>query len=601
MNFTDAQLDAIHHTRGPALVLAVPGAGKTTVLMARLARLIQLGYPAEKLLTITFSKNASLDMKKRFRDLFPQLESPHFMTIHALCFQIIRQFHPQAKSIQVLADKDYKIRRDLLTRAYLKHSQITPSEEKRDQFFQELSRAKNLMIPFDSYVLDKECKTAHFHLIARDYEAAKAKANLIDFDDMLALALDLLSRDSIAKKVQVAFDLVQVDEAQDTSSLQMRIIEKIASKGEVFLVADDDQSIYGFRGAKPQDLLTFEKDFGPKKYYLEDNFRSTDQIIHLAKTFIQANKSRYEKNMLGHKGQGPDVQLVDLAQPQDQYDFIKKHLKKNSRAAVLYRNTVSSMGLVNAFSREDFSIRQKEARFFRHPILYDLLAFMDLAQNPKDHEALSQIYYKMRGYLSKKMVAQAGRSRGNVFVSMASTPDLQDFQKRTIYEIKEDFIHLSALSPWQQVRFILKDLEYDQYLMDLHKKSKTSLDQLYSVYNHFMEIAKACKNLADFKGRLAFLKDSILQAPEDGPLTFSTIHGVKGLEFDQVFILDLINGEFPSLQSLEDPLVLEEERRLFYVAMTRAKKELYLLRPKRIFSMPTEKSLFLKEVEKILT
>lgn len=601
MNFTDAQLDAIHHTRGPALVLAVPGAGKTTVLMARLVRLIQLGYPAEKLLTITFSKNASLDMKKRFRDLFPQLESPHFMTIHALCFQIIRQFHPQAKSIQILADKDYKIRRDLLTRAYLKHSQITPSEEKRDQFFQELSRAKNLMIPFDSYVLDKECKTAHFHLIARDYEAAKAKANLIDFDDMLALALDLLSRDSIAKKVQGAFDLVQVDEAQDTSSLQMRIIEKIASKGEVFLVADDDQSIYGFRGAKPQDLLTFEKDFGAKKYYLEDNFRSTDQIIHLAKTFIQANKSRYEKNMLGHKGQGPDVQLVDLAQPQDQYDFIKKHLKKNSRAAVLYRNTVSSMGLVNAFSREDFSIRQKEARFFRHPILYDLLAFMDLAQNPKDHEALSQIYYKMRGYLSKKMVAQAGRSRGNVFVSMASTPGLQDFQKRTIYEIKEDFIHLSALSPWQQVRFILKDLEYDQYLMDLHKKSKASLDQLYSVYNHFMEIAKACKNPADFKGRLAFLKDSILQAPEDGPLTFSTIHGVKGLEFDQVFILDLINGEFPSLQSLEDPLVLEEERRLFYVAMTRAKKELYLLRPKRIFSMPTEKSLFLKEVEKILT
>ena len=601
MNFTDAQLDAIHHTRGPALVLAVPGAGKTTVLMARLARLIQLGYPAEKLLTITFSKNASLDMKKRFRDLFPQLESPHFMTIHALCFQIIRQFHPQAKSIQVLADKDYKIRRDLLTRAYLKHSQITPSEEKRDQFFQELSRAKNLMIPFDSYVLDKECKTAHFHLIARDYEAAKAKANLIDFDDMLALALALLSRDSIAKKVQGAFDLVQVDEAQDTSSLQMRIIEKIASKGEVFLVADDDQSIYGFRGAKPQDLLTFEKDFGAKKYYLEDNFRSTDQIIHLAKTFIQANKSRYEKNMLGHKGQGLDVQLADLAQPQDQYDFIKKHLKKNARAAVLYRNTVSSMGLVNAFSREDFSIRQKEARFFRHPILYDLLAFMDLAQNPKDHEALSQIYYKMRGYLSKKMVAQAGRSRGNVFVAMASTPGLQDFQKRTIYEIKEDFIHLSALSPWQQVRFILKDLEYDQYLMDLHKKSKASLDQLYSVYKHFMEIAKACKNLADFKGRLAFLKDSILQAPEDGPLTFSTIHGVKGLEFDQVFILDLVNGEFPSLQSLEDPLVLEEERRLFYVAMTRAKKELYLLRPKRIFSMPTEKSLFLKEVEKILT
>ncbi len=601
MNFTDAQLDAIHHTRGPALVLAVPGAGKTTVLMARLARLIQLGYPAEKLLTITFSKNASLDMKKRFRDLFPQLESPHFMTIHALCFQIIRQFHPQAKSIQVLADKDYKIRRDLLTRAYLKHSQMAPSEEKRDQFFQELSRAKNLMIPFDSYVLDKECKTAHFHLIARDYEAAKAKANLIDFDDMLALALDLLSRDSIAKKVQGAFDLVQVDEAQDTSSLQMRIIEKIASKGEVFLVADDDQSIYGFRGAKPQDLLTFEKDFGAKKYYLEDNFRSTDQIIHLAKTFIQANKSRYEKNMLGHKGQGPDVQLVDLAQPQDQYDFIKKHLKKNARAAVLYRNTVSSMGLVNAFSRKDFSIRQKEARFFRHPILYDLLAFMDLAQNPKDQEALSQIYYKMRGYLSKKMVAQAGRSRGNVFVSMASTPGLQDFQKRTIYEIKEDFIHLSALSPWQQVRFILKDLEYDQYLMDLHKKSKASLDQLYSVYKHFMEIAKACKNLADFKGRLAFLKDSILQAPEDGPLTFSTIHGVKGLEFDQVFILDLINGEFPSLQSLEDPLVLEEERRLFYVAMTRAKKELYLLRPKRIFSMPTEKSLFLKEVGKILT
>ncbi|WP_072470369.1 ATP-dependent helicase [Urinicoccus massiliensis] len=601
MNFTDAQLDAIHHTRGPALVLAVPGAGKTTVLMARLARLIQLGYPAEKLLTITFSKNASLDMKKRFRDLFPQLESPHFMTIHALCFQIIRQFHPQAKSIQVLADKDYKIRRDLLTRAYLKHNQITPSEEKRDQFFQELSRAKNLMIPFDSYVLDKECKTAHFHLIARDYEAAKAKANLIDFDDMLALALDLLSRDSIAKKVQGAFDLVQVDEAQDTSSLQMRIIEKIASKGEVFLVADDDQSIYGFRGAKPQDLLTFERDFGAKKYYLEDNFRSTDQIIHLAKTFIQANKSRYEKNMLGHKGQGLDVQLVDLAQPQDQYDFIKKQLKKNARAAVLYRNTVSSMGLVNAFSREDFSIRQKEARFFRHPILYDLLAFMDLAQNPKDHEALSLIYYKMRGYLSKKMVAQAGKSRGNVFVAMASTPGLQDFQKRTIYEIKEDFIHLSALSPWQQVRFILKDLEYDQYLMDLHKKSKTSLDQLYSVYKHFMEIAKACKNLADFKGRLAFLKDSILQAPEDGPLTFSTIHGVKGLEFDQVFILDLVNGEFPSLQSLEDPLVLEEERRLFYVAMTRAKKELYLLRPKRIFSMPTEKSLFLKEVGKILT
>ena len=601
MNFTEAQLDAIHHTQGPALVLAVPGAGKTTVLMARLARLIDLGYPAEKLLTITFSKNASLDMKKRFRDLFPQLESPHFMTIHALCFQIIRQFHPQAKSLQVLSDKDYKIRRDLLTQAYLRHSQIIPSEEKRDQFFQELSRSKNLMIPFDSYVLDKECKTARFHLIARDYEAAKAKAKLIDFDDMLVLALDLLKKKSIAREVQGAFDLVQVDEAQDTSSLQMQIIEKIVSKGEIFLVADDDQSIYGFRGAQPRDLWAFEKDFGAKKYYLEDNFRSSDQIIHLAKTFIRANKSRYEKNMLGHKGQGLDVQLVDLAQPQDQYDFIKKQVKKNARAAVLYRNTVSSMGLVNAFSQEDFSIRQKESRFFRHPILYDLLAFMDLAQNPKDQEALSQIYYKMRGYLSKKMLVQAKKTHGNVFLAMASTPGLQDFQKRTIYEVKEDFIHLSALSPWQQARFILKDLEYDQYLMDLHKKSKASLDQLYSVYNHFMEIAKDCKNPTDFKGRLAFLKDTILQAPTDSPLTFSTIHGVKGLEFDQVFILDLVNGEFPSSQSLDDPMLLEEERRLFYVAMTRAKKEPYLLRPKRIFSMPTDKSLFLKEVEKIRT
>lgn len=599
MKYTQAQLQAIQHIEGPALVLAVPGAGKTTVLMARLAGLIQLGYPARRLLTITFSKNASLDMKKRFSQLFPHLEPPMFMTIHALCFQIIRKFHPQARNLKVLSDKDYKIRNDLFNHAYFKHTHRRASEEKRDQFFQDLGRAKNLRIPLDDYALSKDCKTSFFAEIAKDYDVEKEKLHLIDFDDMLVVALKLLKKESHRKKVEAAFDFIQVDEAQDTSSLQMEIIEKITPNNNLFLVADDDQSIYGFRGANPQDLWAFEKSFSPKKYYLEDNFRSRDEIIEISKSFIKQNNHRYKKNMLGHLGPGAPVRIVQVSHPTDQYDFIREHLKEGSTAAVLYRTTVSSMGLVHAFSKDAFSIRQKESRFFRHPILYDILNFMALAENPKDQEALFQIYYKMRGYLSKKMMAEVRKSPRNVFLSMASTPDLYDFQKNTIYELKEDFCHLASLSPKNQLLFIFQDLEYKEYLADLHKKSNTSLDQLYAIYSHFVTIASGCKNLVDFQGKLSYLKDTILQAPYNSSLTFSTIHGVKGLEFDQVFILDLIHGEFPSLQSAEDPLLLEEERRLFYVAMTRAKKELYLLAPKWIFSMPTDTSQFLQELEKI--
>lgn len=600
MDYTQAQIEAIFHGRGPALILAVPGAGKTTVLLARLAQLIENEEDPKRMLTITFSKAASLDMKERFQKLFPKLPPPFFLTIHALCFQIIRKFDPQASSYQVLSGPLYSLANDIFRKAYQKNFHRLPNDDQKEAFFQDLGRAKNLQISFEAYSQDDHCQSPNFPSLARDYEREKARHKVIDFDDMMVLALNLLEKESVRKRVQGAFDWIQVDEGQDTSKLQMSVIYKLLKEKNLLIVADDDQSIYAFRGARPQELKDYDRDYRPKKYYLEDNFRSTDHIISLSKDFIAQNKDRFPKSMEGHQALGLPVQVIQTRRAKDQYAFIKDQISPGKKAAILYRNTVSSMGLVNAFAEEDFAIRNREVKFFHHPIILDLLHFMALAENPKDAQAMGTIYYKMKGYLSKKMLTYLGQEGGNVFRAMASTPGLKDFQRQQVYDLQKDFTHLASLEVPEKLYFILEDLDYKAYLDYFHKKWSTSLDQLYLIYDQVIALSKDCRDLAAFQGKVSYLKRKILDAPSKADLTFSTIHGVKGLEFDQVFVLDLVEGSFPSLQSMDQPSLYEEERRLFYVAMTRAKEELYLLSPRQAYSMPTRKSPFLRELEDLI-
>ncbi len=618
MQLSEEQKSAVSHLYGPALILAVPGSGKTTVLIHRIYNLVNINkIRPNKILSITFSKASALDMKMRYQQLFHEDSIiPPFMTIHAFCYEVIRAYSKKAnKNYFLIENEATKINKyTLISSIYLNINKNMITEEKLENFFSYAGYIKNMCITPEEFIKNKKIDVENFIDIFYLYEKYKKDNNYIDFDDMLSMAYEILSNDKkILNYYKNKYDFIQVDEGQDTSIIQFKIINLISSpSNNIFIVADDDQSIYGFRGAYPKQLLEFNKMYpNGKVYYLKENYRSSKNIVNASYSFISNNINRYDKDIFTRNPYKSPVKILKFKSILDQYGFIIDEINNNldKSMAVLYRNNLSSIGLIYFLTKKNykFYMRDFKLKFFNHWLLKDIFNFIEFSSKPTDVQLYSKIYYKKKGYISKKMVAWAYThpSSRSVFSNLLSYPGLSEFYKTRIRELELDFKKISNLNIKDAIDYIVFNLNYHDYIKENSNRLGYTYETIMQMIFYLKLIAEDVKSVDEFRSKLTNLEKIIKDSSkEKNNLLLSTIHGAKGLEFDKVIMIDLINGQFPSSSSLDlknggNIFDFEEERRLFYVGMTRAKEELTLTCYNVLDSTYVKQSEFIDELNKI--
>lgn len=607
MNFTESQLKAINHKDGPCLVLAVPGSGKTTVLLARINNLISHGVSPSEILSMTFSKSQAIDMQNRFIENYDN-QSIYFSTIHSFAYGILKSFHKNNKHLQIIESSNIFNKYNLIKQIYLHINHKKMNDDQLEEFFRVSSFIKNSLMDYDNYKSIYGKAFFNFEKVYIQYEKFKKEKNLIDFDDMLIEALRILQTNKNAVSyLRNRFKYIQIDEGQDTSLVQLKIISIISSPlNNLFVVADDDQSIYGFRGALSKLLLDFPKIYhNAKVYYMQDNFRSTKNIAEVSNKLIYNNINRYKKSIKVNKLDGDDVKIKipknTFSQTQEVLSNSIRDINNGKSVAILYRNNISLLNFLNNIPKNiNYSIKEKKNSFFTHPIIIDIINTINFSKDLNDIILFENIYYKFNLYLKKEFIEQIKfmSSDKNIIERLMNVEGLNEFFIEKIYDLDIYLEHLSKLNFHDSINYILHTMDYYNYLKELARRNSISILAYDRIIDTLLNITKEIKTVSEFQNLSKKLYSFSNVSNSNSMLTLSTIHGAKGLEFDSVYMVDLIQYEFPSSQnsSIEEPEFLEEERRLFYVGLTRAKENLSLYYPKSLNYNKTEPSQFLKEI-----
>ena len=622
----EMQKEAISHSSGPLLLLATPGAGKTTVLNARILYLIlRQGVKPENILALTFSKAAAKEMGVRFQQLYGQLVKPRvrFSTIHSFCYSIVRAYFQEKRIAFTLLENEQGVlsKNAVLKRLYEEINQTILTEDKLEELANAICFIKNSMIPFLD-VQNMDTKVKDLCLIYEAYEHYKKNAHpgniLIDFDDMLTLSNQILEENpGILLRYQKQFPFVLTDESQDTSIIQNKIIEKVTKLSDnLFVVGDDDQSIFGFRSANPKYLLNFRTVHpGARILIMEQNYRSTPEIVKTSNVFISGNKQRYKKTMFTENPSDKSVLIKTFEYGYQQLSYVIEQLKKKEslgQTALLYRNNISAINLIDHLEGANlpFYVRDSGYKFFNHWVIKDILNLMRFSYSDKNVGILEAIYTKFDSYISKQQVEylKTQDQTKSVFDHLADLPNLPAFRKKSFQEFKRQFKKLNGMNPLDALRYIRKELHYEKKLEEFSERLGLSMESFRSILSTLEHVAQGIKTLKDFADRLKHLEHLMRESTVDNDnnaVTLSTLHSAKGLEFDSVYMLDLVDGILPNLESIKaaekkKPESLEEERRLFYVGMTRAKKELELLTVENLNDQDVVESQFVGEVREIL-
>ncbi|MDD4780080.1 MAG: ATP-dependent helicase [Tissierellia bacterium] len=600
----EQQRQAVSFNKGNALVLSTAGSGKTTVIISRVGKLLFEGKCNNKILTITFSKMAAKDMKNRFKSYFGNSYKAHteFSTIHSFSYKIVRDyFRRRGISFDILKN-NYQVLSEILKNQYATSYFNYISEEEIENLSSYISFVINMMINPSEYK-DYGIEIKNFDIIFEKYREYKSNKRLIDFDDMLLYAYRLLSKSNYYRQgILNTYEYIQIDEMQDTSKIQHEIIKTI-SNNNLFMVGDDDQSIYSFRGSYPDFMLDFKNIYNDGKiFYLDNNFRSDGNIVEGAKKFIAINKKRYNKEICADKSKINEINIKKVNNRAEQCKLIMKELSKlqGQTVGILYRYNMSSIILANGLNENkiNFYIKEDKTKFFNNSVVYDIISFLNLALNPKDRDAFSRIYYKSYTYFSKSMcnlVMNSPRFDLNVFDILDNNKDFEYYVYDNIRKFRFDINYLNQLRPNDAIRFIKVDLEYLAYLERMQEEGRNNLSNSLHVLEILEEIGSYCSNINEFIIKINDLQGVIKNASENvgSNITLTTIHSAKGLEYDVVYMIDNIDGEFPSdrrnISKEEYDKILEEERRIFYVGMTRAKNELNII-------VPGVNSLFVNEL-----
>ncbi|MFC4811077.1 ATP-dependent helicase [Paenibacillus sp. GCM10023250] len=631
VRLNEVQRRAVLHTEGALLLLASPGSGKTTTIIMRIGYLIEVKrvHPS-RIKAVTFSRASAQDMKERYARFFPDHPEGgvQFSTIHSFAFEVMRDYLRRARtSFQIIegdvdpeAGEELPLHKKLILRdLYRKAKGENLTEEQMEELTTFISFAKNKLLPEEEWT-DVPCDVPEAARVMREYEAFKRSFEgklLVDYDDMLVLANEALEKNGeLLWKYQNRYDYVLTDESQDTSLVQHAIIEKLARRhGCLCVVADDDQSIYTWRAAEPQYLLDFRRVFPDAAVLkMEQNYRSSRNIVDVANRFIKRNEKRYDKNMFTRNPGSRPVYLKQLDDYKGQAKYVAAAVEGKEplrETAVLYRNNASSIMLMNEFDRRGipFYMKDGDNRFFSHWVVEDVLGFMRMAYTDKRPDLLEKIHTKMAGYVSKAQMAalQAIDNGESVFDNLIALVPLQPYQPKQLQECKEAFRAMRGMEPRAAIRLIRFKLGYERALDRMCERLGFRKEGLTGILNTLEDIADGLPALEDFAARLKHLETAMKASKKNrqaDAVTFSTLHSAKGLEFERVFIVDLIDGILPSKEDAkkvngETSDLMEEAVRLFYVGMTRAKRELTLLSYARRDGEDVKESPFMAAVREL--
>lgn len=574
MKFTSKQLQAAKHLDGPLLVLAIPGSGKTTMLLERI-KFLSEHIDSSKILNLTFSRIQANDMKKRFDS-----KNSNFMTIHAFCYLIIRNYLKKYnRQVNLIEDEKIYNKFNLIGEIYKNINKKKMSQEDLNLFFQKVSFMKNSLLDI-SYL--EKVEISNIKKIYLEYEKIKKQKHLLDFDDMQVYALKLLEDEKLLKSIKNKYKYFQLDEGQDTSLLQFKILEKIVMpENNLLVVADDDQSIYSFRASNPTYLLNFTKIYKDAKIMtLDTNYRSGKEIIKLASTFIKQNKNRYKKDFKVNRKNPSQIKIKSFKNFSKEYAYILENIDKNENTGILFRNNISAISLISYLLENniDFSINSKIMDFFESKIFLDMISIINFSNDFNDVEIFPEIYYKISSYLSKddieKLIYKPVNE--NIFEFFENS-DIEDFKKDALFNIEKKLKHLRKLDIDKKISFIYQSLSYKDYIDMLSRKYKEETVNKDIYIESLKYFTKSCENLDQVYEKIKIIEKKSKSLSENN-LKLSTIHSSKGLEYDTVFVIDLIKNEFPIILDEENYFErLEEERRIFYVGLTRARDSLYIL------------------------
>lgn len=601
------QIHAISHGTGPMLVLAGPGSGKTTVIIQRIRRLTEkMGVSPYRILVITFTKAAAEQMKTRYAALQGK-SGVMFGTFHSIFFRILRQVCGYSLEQVLSEDERRNTMQKLVTEARIS---VQDQEEYIQQFFSQYSLMKNQLQDVSDFVPEGLPKD-EFVALSKKFDGWKRRNEKIDFDDMLTECYDVLSQDEKVRKVwQDRFDYILVDEFQDVNRAQYACLQMLAApKNNLFVVGDDDQSIYGFRGASPSFMLDFPKDFpGTEKVFLDVNYRCSGRIIRLASQVIGTNVSRYAKEIKGDRDLGERINVFVAKDSGEEAELTAQKIARLleegmpiEEIAVIYRTNIQGGAFARALFRRGIPYHLRDGGFhlYDHWIARDLAAYLFLAENRDSDASLLRIVNKPKRYISKDLLAEAEQMPYGLLRSLHVCPSLQKWQAEHLESLEEDLRQIQKRKPYEALRYVRKVVGYDEYLSDYAAYRKASLSNMIEIADEITETAKGTENGTEFVRKMEELsrqmKEQSKQKGHTHGVTLTTFHGAKGLEFGAVFLPSLAEGIIPYEKGRKGS-ALEEERRLFYVGLTRTKDRLFLSFTENRYEKPLKPSRFLMEM-----
>ena len=601
-----AQQKAVCHETGPMLVLAGPGRGKTTVLLCRISRLLERGLAKpQEILALTFSKAAAEEMKSRFENL-NGASGVSFGTFHSIFFRILRSRYGWNVE-QIFQEEE---RRNILRNSIEAEKWDIPDlEEYISQFFSQLS-LMNSELEQPNRFTPVGMPVEEFRKLYRAYEGYKERHEKLDFDDMLTQCYQLLREDAAVREYwQRKYKFILVDEFQDVNQAQFACLQILAEKHQnLFVVGDDDQSIYAFRGARPDFLLHFPTLYpAAKKVTLNTNYRSTERIVNLAERVIGNNEVRFVKNMKGIGEAGDKVTFFLAEDAAKEAAHIAEKIGRLldegmplTEIAVIYRTNLQG----GAFARElykrgiPYDLRDNSGNVYEHWVAKDLLAYLLLAENEESDSALRRILNKPKRYIGKDLLAEAETMPYTLLRSFFVCPSLRGWQEENLENLRIDLNQIRKRTPYDALKYIRKVIGYDEYLEEFAAYRRTSAQVLQEIADEIMETAKDCADVRSFREQLERLslqmkEQSRKKGQKRNGVALMTMHGAKGLEFRAVFLPSLVEGIVPHEKGMD---TVAEERRLFYVAMTRASEKLCLSAILQRYEKERKPSRFLAEM-----
>lgn len=635
MELNKNQKMAVEHLDGPCLVLAGPGSGKTRVIADRIIYMIEnCNVAPRRILAISFTKASSIDMKKRTMSLSnnEQIKKVNFGTFHSSFFRILRRY-----SGVKLEDLISEVDRFKLIKSILKHLKISNySDDDVSDVLSEISLVKNEMMKSSDFE-SQTFSQSEFQDIFRLYEKAKNAANKIDFDDMLILTYILLKKSpEVLNIVRQVYKYILIDEFQDINRVQFEVIKLIAEpSNNVFAVGDEDQSIYGFRGARPDFMMDFEKYFESAKCIVLDvNYRSRKNIVQLSQNLIKNNKNRHEKNINSNRSESGEIRYIYPKDTDDEANIIAKEIKslvesenireekksssnekklfEYSDFAVIYRTNRQARAFVDVFmdNRIPFVLKDSARSIYDHWVSQDIISYLRIAANIGNNEDWSRIINKPFRYISKSAVSSALKS-DDFFQSLMNNSDIKDFQKKNLEELYDDLQYVRSLAPEYGISYIRSTLDYDRYILEYCHERKIKAKQIVEILDELETSAKSYKSIFDYFKHIENVREEIKKRTEkkttsmdnietDG-VVLTTMHSAKGLEFKNVYVAGVNDSVIPFIPSDEEKPKdsnYEEERRLLYVGITRAKDNIVISAPSKRFGKSIAKSRFLKELDK---